>query len=128
MAFFDLSPDELASYAPERSEPDDFDAFWARTFAEHGAGEVDLVVEPVDTFLTVSAWASWDDVTRATGGDVHRPLATRKPERLVDWDVVYDGRPRDNRGAKEGNDAALAEVYAGLEHRDPMHDRLVIPV
>ena len=43
----------------------------------------------VDAFLTVSTWCTWDDVERATGGDVHRPLATRKPERLVDWDVEY---------------------------------------
>ena len=42
-----------------------------------------------DAFLTVSAWRSWDDLEQATGGDVHRPLATRKPERLVDWDVEY---------------------------------------
>ena len=42
-----------------------------------------------DSFLTVSAWCTWDDVERATGGDVHRPLVTRKPERLVDWDVAY---------------------------------------
>ena len=43
----------------------------------------------VDAFLTVSTWRTWDDVERATGGDVHRPLATRKPERLVGWDVEY---------------------------------------
>jgi len=42
-----------------------------------------------DRFLTVSAWCTWDDVERATGGDVHRPLATRKPERLLEWDVEY---------------------------------------
>jgi hypothetical protein len=42
-----------------------------------------------DSFLTVSAWCTWDDVERATGGDVHRPVATRKPQRLVDWDVEY---------------------------------------
>lgn len=65
MAFFDLTPDALASYAPERSEPDDFDDFWARTFAEHAPGDVDLVVEPVDSFLTVLdaydiSWRGWD--------------------------------------------------------------------
>ncbi|MBI3910675.1 MAG: alpha/beta fold hydrolase [Armatimonadetes bacterium] len=34
MAFFDLSWDELQAYRPERVEPPDFDAFWARTLAE----------------------------------------------------------------------------------------------
>jgi hypothetical protein len=39
--------------------------------------------------------------------------------RFLGPDVVFDGRPRDNQGAQEGNDAALAGVYAGLAHRDP---------
>jgi hypothetical protein len=39
--------------------------------------------------------------------------------RFLGPDVVFDGRPRDERGAQEGNDAALASVYAGLQHGDP---------
>lgn len=39
--------------------------------------------------------------------------------RLMGPDVVYDGRPRDEVGAQEGNDAAMAEIYAGLSHGDP---------
>jgi Phytanoyl-CoA dioxygenase (PhyH) len=39
--------------------------------------------------------------------------------RFLGPDVVFDGRPRDERGAQEGNDAALADVYAGLAHGDP---------
>jgi hypothetical protein len=39
--------------------------------------------------------------------------------RFLGPDVVFDGRPRDEVGAQEGNDAALGPVYAGLEHGDP---------
>jgi hypothetical protein len=39
--------------------------------------------------------------------------------RFLGPDVVFDGRPRDEAGAREGNDAALADTYAGLEHGDP---------
>ncbi len=39
--------------------------------------------------------------------------------RFLGPDVVFDGRPRDEIGAQEGNDAALAGVYAGLSHGDP---------
>jgi hypothetical protein len=39
--------------------------------------------------------------------------------RFLGPDVVFDGRPRDEAGAEEGNDAALRGVYAGLKHGDP---------
>jgi ectoine hydroxylase-related dioxygenase (phytanoyl-CoA dioxygenase family) len=39
--------------------------------------------------------------------------------RFMGPDVVFDGRPRDEVGAQEGNDAAMASVYAGLRHGDP---------
>jgi hypothetical protein len=39
--------------------------------------------------------------------------------RFLGPDVVFDGRPRDEVGAQEGNDAALASTYAGLKHGDP---------
>jgi hypothetical protein len=39
--------------------------------------------------------------------------------RFLGPDVVFDGRPRDERGAEEGNDKALAGIYAGLSHGDP---------
>jgi hypothetical protein len=38
--------------------------------------------------------------------------------RFMGPDVVFDGRPRDDIGAQEGNDAALAPIYAGLKHGD----------
>jgi hypothetical protein len=40
--------------------------------------------------------------------------------RFMGPNVVFDGRPRDNVGAQEGNDAALASVYGALKHGDPL--------
>jgi cephalosporin-C deacetylase len=34
MAFFDLSPEQLKAYLPERNEPADFESFWQETLAE----------------------------------------------------------------------------------------------
>lgn len=39
--------------------------------------------------------------------------------RFMGPDVVFDGQVRDLKGAQEGNDAAMADVYAGLKHGDP---------
>jgi cephalosporin-C deacetylase len=45
----DLPLDELVSYRPDVSEPDDFDAFWARTLAEARTHDLDVRVEDADT-------------------------------------------------------------------------------
>ena len=42
-----------------------------------------------DDFVTLSVWESWSDIEAATGGDVERPIATRHPERIVDWDASH---------------------------------------
>jgi hypothetical protein len=39
--------------------------------------------------VTVSTWTEWDDVEDATGGDIHRPQATRHADRLVDWSASH---------------------------------------
>lgn len=65
MAFFDLPLDQLQSYKPNRHEPEDFDAFWARTLAETRAHplnaqfeSVDFGLRNVDTFdVTFSGYA-----------------------------------------------------------------------
>ena len=48
--------------------------------------------------------------------------------RFLGPDVVFDGRPRDERGAEEGNDKALAPIYAGLQHGDPFPTAHLTPV
>lgn len=48
--------------------------------------------------------------------------------RFLGPDVVFDGRPRDERGAQEGNDKALAPIYAGLGHGDPFPTAHLQPV
>ena len=48
MAFFDLSPDQLKAYKPERDEPKDFDTFWAGTLAETRKHPLAATFEPVD--------------------------------------------------------------------------------
>lgn len=52
MAFLDLDLAELVDYTPERTEPADFDAFWAGTLAEAAAFPIDARFEPVETMLT----------------------------------------------------------------------------
>ena len=48
MAFFDLPLDQLRTYLPERTEPEDFDRFWADTLAETRAFPLDARFDPVD--------------------------------------------------------------------------------
>jgi hypothetical protein len=48
--------------------------------------------------------------------------------RFLGPDVVYDGRVRDERGAKAGNDEALSRVYAGLADGDPFPTAHLDPV
>jgi ectoine hydroxylase-related dioxygenase (phytanoyl-CoA dioxygenase family) len=48
--------------------------------------------------------------------------------RFLGPDVTFDGRPRDEVGAQEGNDAALAGVYGSLQHGDPFAPLLGAPV
>ncbi|HEY3992647.1 MAG TPA: acetylxylan esterase [Ktedonobacteraceae bacterium] len=51
MAFFDLSLDELQQYAPQRREPEDFDAFWQETLAATRQYPLDARFVPVDYHL-----------------------------------------------------------------------------
>jgi hypothetical protein len=57
--------------------------------AGHGPTSFHLALTGAQTFVTLSAWREWSDIETCTGGDVHRPLATRHPERLVSWDVDH---------------------------------------
>lgn len=49
MARADLPLDELVSFRPDVTEPDDFDAFWTRTLDEARAHDLDIRSEEVDT-------------------------------------------------------------------------------
>jgi cephalosporin-C deacetylase len=53
VALFDYSLEELQRYTPARTEPPDFDAFWAATLAETRAHPLNAVFEPVDYRLTL---------------------------------------------------------------------------
>jgi hypothetical protein len=44
--------------------------------------------------------------------------------RFLGPNVMFDGSPRDEVGAQEGNDAAMAPLYGGLKHGDPFHKML----
>lgn len=48
MAFIDLPLDQLQTYAPPRTEPADFDAFWHTTLAETRAHPLQATFEKVD--------------------------------------------------------------------------------
>ena len=48
--------------------------------------------------------------------------------RFLGPDVVYDGRPRDEKGAQAGNDAALSGMYAGLKDGDPFRTGVLAKV
>lgn len=66
MPRFDLSPTELRQYRPEVAEPEDFDAFWAATLAEHCPSDPPVLVPANSRLALVDAF----DVTFA-GFDGH---------------------------------------------------------
>ena len=76
--------DELEVYIEDVRSGADLDAR-----SDHGPVALYLATDGVDAFVTMSAWRSWHDIELATGGDIHRPRATRHPERLVAWDVEH---------------------------------------
>lgn len=66
MAFFDQPLDALRAYRPEREEPADFDAFWARTLEETRAFPLEPRVAPVDYGLRLVE--SFDVTLNGWGG------------------------------------------------------------
>jgi cephalosporin-C deacetylase len=48
MAFYDMSLEEMLTYAPARQEPPDFDAFWQESIAQTRRHPLDARFEPVD--------------------------------------------------------------------------------
>lgn len=51
MAFFDMPLEDLKNYLPERPEPADFDAFWAKTLADARQHPLNAEFTPIDTGL-----------------------------------------------------------------------------
>ena len=58
------------------------------------------------------------------GGGGTEPAMRRRTAslRFMGPDVVYDGRVRDRRGVKAGNDEALADIYTNLADGQPFHE------
>jgi cephalosporin-C deacetylase len=53
MPFFDLPLSELQTYRPQRSEPNDYESFWAQTLAETRQHDLNAVFEPYDAALSL---------------------------------------------------------------------------
>ncbi|MET9800297.1 acetylxylan esterase [Streptomyces sp. NPDC006368] len=94
MSRFDLPLDELRAYRSASAEPEDFDAFWAKTLDEARSHALDARFERVDTRLaTVETY----DVTFAGfGGQPVKgwfviPAGTREPLPVVVEFVGYGG-------------------------------------
>ena len=91
---FDLPLDQLQTYCPPRSEPGDFDAFWARTLAETRAFPLEATFAPQDAGLRL---IDVDDVTfRGYGGQpirgwFLRPRAAAGPLPCVVEYIGYGG-------------------------------------
>ncbi|MFC7404785.1 acetylxylan esterase [Georgenia alba] len=75
MALFDLAPADLETYLPDIDEPDDFDAFWAKTLEEARSVDVGLELEPVETGLELVE--SYDVTFRGFGGHPVKGWLTR---------------------------------------------------
>ena len=94
MPLYDLTPDELAVYAPAVEEPPDFDAFWADTLADARAHDLDLEAAPYDSGLALVATS---DVTfSGYGGDrikawLHVPAGADGPLPCMVEYVGYGG-------------------------------------
>ncbi|MDH2425606.1 acetylxylan esterase [Sphaerisporangium sp. TRM90804] len=66
MAFFDMSLESLREYRPERDEPADFDAFWAKTLDEASSHDLAPDFAPYDAPL--SAVRVYDTTFAGWGG------------------------------------------------------------
>lgn len=61
----------------------------ADTAAGRGPNAIYLAPVETDRFVTLSLWRSWEAIETATGGDVHRPIVTKDPRRIIGMDVVH---------------------------------------
>jgi cephalosporin-C deacetylase len=94
LTLFDLELPELERYLPERTEPADFDSFWADTLAEARANASEPVFERVETGL--SAVDVFDVTFSGYAGQAVRgwlvvPLHVRGPRPAVVEFIGYGG-------------------------------------
>ncbi len=71
-------PGELDAYVQEAHRGVRLDGA-----SPQGPASVCMSREGPDRFVTVSTWTDWDALASCTGGDIHRPLATRDASRLI---------------------------------------------
>ena len=80
----EVAPGDLAVYVDE-----------ARAGAEEdragAGGPVAFYVAETapNRFLTLSLWTDWDAIMRATGADIEHPIQTRRPDRIVSFQVTH---------------------------------------
>ena len=79
-----VRPGELGAYVDEVRDGVELDR-------RNGVGPIALYLGATDDgpFITASAWREWDDIARATGGDIREPNKTRHPERLESWSIEH---------------------------------------
>jgi len=78
-------PGQLARYIEETR---------AGVAADVAAGQGPLVFylarrRAPEGFVAISAWRGWPAIELATGGDIQRPLSTRRPELIESYDVMH---------------------------------------
>ncbi|GAA2890665.1 cephalosporin-C deacetylase [Streptosporangium fragile] len=99
--FIDMPLDQLREYRPERREPAEFDAFWAKTLAEAREHDLDAVFTEVETDLALVR--CFDVRFAGFGGHEIRgwflvPAAAEEPLPCVVQYIGYNGgrgRPHD---------------------------------
>jgi cephalosporin-C deacetylase len=94
LALFDMPLDELRGYRPERTEPDDFDQFWAATLAATRERAAAPTFQRIDTGL--STVDTFDVTFSGFGGDpvkawLHLPAGANGPLPCVVEYVGYGG-------------------------------------
>ena len=79
-----VRPGELDAYVEEARDGTLGDAHAGR-----GPNALYLALVRPDGFVTMSLWRDWAGIEVATGGDVHRPITTRDPRRIISMDVAH---------------------------------------
>jgi hypothetical protein len=79
-----VRPGELDAYVEEARDGTLLDAA-----TNEGLVALYLGTEPPARFITVSAWTDWESIALATGGNIHRPMATRNAARIAEGSPTH---------------------------------------